>query len=99
MQTIKNIIQWIRGFSFKTTVVLAFIGMTLFDAMKEALVGSIASGGNSDIYIMTFAIWLSVMFVVLFFIAIMLVIAYAFSKIIKHFKNKKVDKKAQQKSN
>lgn len=89
----KGFKEWMNSFSVKTVIVLTGIGITLFLAMQQALIGSIASGGNSDIFLMSFSIWLTVMIVVIVFSALLLLIGYLIHSVIRRFKTKRKNKK------
>lgn len=101
MGFVKRFFQWIRGFSHNTTTVLTGIGVTLFIMMLYAMMGSLSQGGNSDVYVVSFLIWIAIMFVVVFFGLILLVIMYNLRNIFAGIKNKIKDKKSkkQKKSN
>lgn len=101
MGFVKRFFQWIRNFSYKTTIVLTGIGITLFMTMRDGMIGSIAQGGNSDVYVMSFLVWIAIMFIVIFFALILLVIIYNLKNIFVGIRNKIKDKKPkkQKKSN
>lgn len=94
MKTIKNFIAWLKGLSVKTTVVLTGIGITLFLAMQQALIGAISSGTpTNDVFAMSFTIWISVMIVTLFFGIILLSVGYISHKIKEKIKTRASNKK------
>lgn len=101
MGFVKRFFQWIRSFSYKTTIVLTGIGITMFITMRDGMIGSIAQGGNSDVYVMSFLVWIAIMFIVIFFALMLLVIMYNLRNIFIGIKNKTKDKKPkkQKKSN
>lgn len=101
MGFVKRFFQWIRNFSYKTTIVLTGIGITLFMTMRDGMIGSIAQGGNSDVYVMSFLVWIAIMFIVIFFALILLVIVYNLRNIFIGMKNKNKNRrlKKQKKSN
>ncbi len=73
---------------------LTGIGITLFLAMQQAFVGSLATGGSrNDIYAMAFALWITVIIFTFILLTMLLFIAYALRGIKnKIFRKKKVKK-------
>ncbi|OEK58877.1 hypothetical protein [Staphylococcus equorum] len=91
---LKNFNAWLKGLSVKTTILLTGIGITLFIAMQQALIGSMASGiSPSDIFAMSFTLWFSVMVVTIVFSAFLLLIGYAGHKLKARIKSKISNKK------
>ncbi len=81
MKLIKSFKKWVEAISIKQTIVFTGLGITLFIAMQQAFVGSIATGGNSDIYAMAFFLWFTVILVTLVLIMFLLFIGFIFSKL------------------
>lgn len=89
MNFLKGFRNWLKSLSVKTTVVLTGIGITLFIAMQQALIGSLSSGmASSDIYAMAFTLWFSVTIVTLTFAMLILFIGYIVHKIKNKLKSK-----------
>lgn len=94
MKIFKNFYIWLKGISVKSTIVLTGIGITLFIAMQQALIGSMASGvAPSDIIAMSFTLWFSVIIVTMFFSIFILLIGYAGHKLKIRIKLKSTNKK------
>lgn len=105
MGAIKRFFKWMGSY-LNAKLCIAVLFITLFISMKEALVGSIMQGGNSDVYLMSFMIWLGVTFITTFFSLIMFIIAYNVRGIYMNIKQRMKDKqsnkrfkKGKQKSN
>ena len=91
---LKNFFMWLKGFSVKSTIILTGVGITLFLAMQQALVGSLRSGSPaSDVFLMSFTIWVTVMIVTLFFGAILMLGGYIIHKIKEKIQEKTSNKK------
>lgn len=78
---LKEFKNWLEEISIKQTIVLTGIGITLFIAMQQAFVGSLATGGASDIYAMAFFLWFTVALVTFVLATFLLFIGYSISKI------------------
>ncbi|HDF3152070.1 hypothetical protein [Staphylococcus chromogenes] len=89
MSLFKKFKDWINKLSIKTTIVLTGIGITLFLAMQQAFVGSLATGGGSDIYAMALSLWITVLIITLILIFMALFIIFFISRVAKVKKNKK----------
>lgn len=105
MGAIKRFFKWMGSY-LNAKLCIAVLFITLSISMKEALVGSIMQGGNSDVYLMSFMIWLGVTFITTFFSLIMFIIAYNVRGIYMNIKQRMKDKqsnkrfkKGKQKSN
>lgn len=77
MKLITGFINWLKGLSVKTTVVLTGVGITLFLAMQQSFIGSMASGmAPSDIYAMAFILWLTIIIVTIVLCVLLLLVSY-----------------------
>ncbi|HDA4896562.1 TPA: hypothetical protein PCY29_002267 [Staphylococcus aureus] len=94
MNFIKKFKAWLDDLSIKSTIILTGIGITLFIAMQQAFVGSIATGGGTDIYAMAFALWFTVMFVTLVLIVLVLFVGYILKNAIVGFMAKRNKRKS-----
>lgn len=93
MGAIKRFFKWMGSY-LNAKLCIAVLFITLFISMKEALVGSIVQGGNSDVYWMSFMIWLGVTFITTFFSLIIFIIAYNVRGIYMNIKQRIKDKKS-----
>lgn len=93
MGAIKRFFKWMGSY-LNAKLCIAVLFITLFISMKEALVGSIMQGGNSDVYLMSFMIWLGVTFITTFFSLIIFIIAYNVRGIYMNIKQRIKDKKS-----
>jgi len=94
LKLLRNFKAWLNGISTKSTIVLSAIGITLFIAMQQALIGSMASGvAPSDIYAMAFTLWFSVIVVTIVFSLFLLLIGYVSHAIKERIKLKVSAKK------
>lgn len=89
MKLLKNFKDWLKNLSTKTTIILTGIGITLFMAMQQAFVGALATGGGGDIYLMSFTLWLAVMFITLFFSILLLLVGYSLGNVKEKYKNQR----------